>query len=130
MVVKENSVLCSVIKTKQIRAVCTACNKCITKRTGYKHYLDLCTGCLHEKNHGKRHPFKKHHKYARPWVVHKKDKCEKCGFIPQHTCQLDVDHIDGDKKNNNPSNYQTLCSNCHRLKTFLNKDSTGKKKAV
>jgi 5-methylcytosine-specific restriction endonuclease McrA len=32
--------------------------------------------------------------------------------------QLDVDHIDGNHRNNNPENLQTLCANCHRLKTF------------
>ena len=56
------------------------------------------------------------------YIVHKKDKCENCGFTPIHMCQLDVDHIDGNHKNNNISNLQTLCSNCHRLKTYVNKD--------
>ena len=57
-----------------------------------------------------------------PYKKYKKDKCEKCGFIPEHKCQLDVDHIDGNHNNNDLSNLQTLCSNCHRLKTFKNKD--------
>jgi hypothetical protein len=53
---------------------------------------------------------------------HKKDKCELCGFVPVHSCQLDVDHIDGNRNNNDLANLQTLCANCHRLKTKLNKD--------
>jgi len=53
---------------------------------------------------------------------HKKDRCESCGFIPVSSVQLDVDHIDGNNKNNNLDNLQTLCANCHRLKTFLNND--------
>jgi len=61
-----------------------------------------------------------------PYRLHKKDKCEICNFVPVHTSQLDVDHIDGNKKNNDPSNLQTLCANCHRLKTFLNKDGSYK----
>jgi 5-methylcytosine-specific restriction endonuclease McrA len=36
---------------------------------------------------------------------------------------LDVDHIDGDRFNNDPANLQTLCANCHRLKTHLAGDS-------
>ena len=48
--------------------------------------------------------------------------CEKCGFLAEHQVQLDIDHIDGDHKNDDPSNLQTLCANCHRLKTLLNKD--------
>ena len=49
----------------------------------------------------------------------KGDVCEFCGFIPVNKVQLDVDHIDGDHSNNDPSNLQTLCANCHRLKTFI-----------
>lgn len=36
--------------------------------------------------------------------------------------QLTVDHIDGDPNNNDPKNLQTLCRNCHDLKTHLFKD--------
>lgn len=56
----------------------------------------------------------------------KKDKCEQCNFVPVHSCQLDVDHIDGNKDNNSESNLQTLCANCHRLKTHVNKDYMAK----
>lgn len=61
--------------------------------------------------------------YRHPWSKYKKDYCEACGFVAEHYCQLDVDHIDGNKKNNDPSNFQTLCANCHRLKTFKNRDN-------
>jgi len=44
--------------------------------------------------------------------------CEMCGFVPEHKCQLDVDHIDGNHSNDDPTNLQTLCANCHRLKTY------------
>lgn len=57
-----------------------------------------------------------------PYKIYKKEKCERCGFVPEHSSQLDVDHIDGDNSNNQPSNLQTLCSNCHRIKTYTNKD--------
>jgi len=49
-------------------------------------------------------------------------KCIRCHFIPEDTCQLDVDHIDGNRQNNSLDNLQTLCANCHRLKTKLNND--------
>jgi hypothetical protein len=61
-------------------------------------------------------------KTRRKYTKHKKDVCENCGFIPMHKCQLDVDHIDGNHNNNDILNLQTLCANCHRLKTYLNKD--------
>lgn len=52
----------------------------------------------------------------------KGDHCQLCNFVPIDTIQLDIDHIDGDPSNNNPDNLQTLCANCHRLKTKLNND--------
>lgn len=45
-----------------------------------------------------------------------------CGFVPVDECQLDVDHINGDHSDNSIENLQTLCANCHRLKTKLNED--------
>jgi len=51
----------------------------------------------------------------RPWRKHLADSCERCGFIPEHQCQLDIHHRDEDKSNNDPSNLQTVCSNCHRI---------------
>ncbi len=52
----------------------------------------------------------------------KKTHCEKCGFVPVHPVQLDVDHIDGNHTNNSRENLMTLCANCHRLKTIECKD--------
>ena len=53
-------------------------------------------------------------KYSRPWTEYKGTRCEKCGF-EGHPVQLDVHHKDHDKNNNDPSNLETLCANCHRL---------------
>ena len=66
---------------------------------------------------------KAYNKLIYPYTVHKKDYCQHCNFKPVHISQLDVDHIDGDRWNNDPSNLQTLCANCHRLKTHLSDDS-------
>jgi 5-methylcytosine-specific restriction endonuclease McrA len=57
-------------------------------------------------------------------IIRKKETmtCERCGFKAEDPCQLDIDHIDGNHSNNDPSNHQVLCANCHRLKTKLNKD--------
>ena len=56
------------------------------------------------------------------YTTFKKDYCELCGFKAIHRVQLDVDHIDGNHMNNDESNLQTLCANCHRLKTHMNND--------
>lgn len=61
---------------------------------------------------------------------HKKDYCENVDARLGFTCtstvlisdQLEVDHIDGDKKNGDESNLQTLCACCHRYKTSMNGD--------
>ena len=53
----------------------------------------------------------------------KKNYCEECGFKAKHGCQLDVDHKDGNHKNKSDRNIQTLCANCHRLKTKLRRES-------
>lgn len=69
----------------------------------------------------------------RPWVNYKKDHCEwhdGCDFRIQHPCQLGVDHIDGNRKNNDPSNLWTLCHNHHALKTYLNEDYNRRKPLV
>lgn len=63
-----------------------------------------------------------------PYSKYKQDSCQKCGFVAEHPCQLDVDHIDGNHANNDPSNLQTLCANCHRLKTWVAKDGYGYRK--
>jgi hypothetical protein len=60
--------------------------------------------------------------YAKKYRLFKKDICEKCAFVASHPCQLDVDHIDGNRNNNAIFNLQTLCANCHRLKTHINKE--------
>lgn len=63
-----------------------------------------------------------------PYRLFKGPSCEHCGFVPKHPAQLDVDHIDGDSTNHIQSNLQTLCANCHRLKTIENKDHMKSKK--
>ena len=64
----------------------------------------------------------------RPGVTpHKKEFCEnrdkrlgfRCDATIINECQLEMDHIDGDRFNNVPENVQTLCRNCHAIKTKM-----------
>lgn len=94
-----------------IRGVCITCNKNPQKSKGKKNnktiYASICSTC-HQKKYRRLRGYRRF----------KKDVCSFCGFVPVHACQLDVDHIDGNHKNNKIENLQTLCANCHRLKTF------------
>ena len=54
--------------------------------------------------------------------ANKKTYCESCGYVPDNKGKLDVDHIDGNKSNNDESNLQTLCRPCHINKTVENKE--------
>ena len=107
---------------RNVREICVRCNVNPQKRvSGKDTYRAICSTCediLYYKNYPNRNAM---------YRIHKKDHCEFCGFIPVDQCQLDVDHIDGNKNNNDTNNLQTLCANCHRLKTKLNKDGTYKR---
>lgn len=72
-----------------------------------------------------------YHKYRK----YKKDYCEnndghlgfectvpKDMFLIEGKSVLQVDHLDGNPKNNNESNLKTYCPTCHRIKTYRNND--------
>ena len=66
--------------------------------------------------------------------------CQRCGFKAEHSCQLDIDHIDRlskdkrsagraidpswayDRIKQQLSGCQVLCKNCHSVKTYQSKD--------
>jgi len=92
-------------------------------------YRPMCINCknaLTKPNGTSKHGFQKWHKYCSTCAtaiynqkfghrLNKKTKCDKCGFVPQDKCQLDIVYKDGDKNNKVKSNIQTLCANCNRL---------------
>ena len=89
----------------------------------------LCEHCkvsLAKSNGISKHGFKKWHKYCvecskaaynskHGYLLDKKNECERCGFVPEDKCQLDIVYKDGNKKNKASSNLVTLCANCSRL---------------
>lgn len=79
--------------------------------------VKYCDDC--RKNAKSKRP-EKRPKYL--WKLKQPLVCSRCGFVPENPVQLDVDHKDGNRENDVPSNYQLLCVNCHRLKTHANKD--------
>lgn len=60
--------------------------------------------------HNRFAPDRKHNKGSKKYKPLAK-KCAKCGTT---SGQLDIDHKDGNRKNNNRSNLRYLCRSCHR----------------
>lgn len=108
-------------------ADCSECGPNVPMRVSYTDEASK----VHWRCHTKYNSVKT--QIERPWTVHKKDYCEwheGCDFKIVHPCQLAVDHIDGNKQNNDPSNLQTLCHNHHALKTLLAGDHVAWRKVA
>lgn len=56
------------------------------------------------------------------------EKCSKCGLGPEYNGKplvLQLDHIDGDRTNNDADNIRILCPNCHsQTETFNGKNKS------
>lgn len=105
-----------------VQGICVLCLERKQVSRGHGKYRPVCTKC-HLARGGRLHKYSPRRRdISIDYTSFKKEVCERCGFVPEHSCQLDVDHIDGNRYNNSQSNLQTLCANCHRLKTLLNQD--------
>jgi hypothetical protein len=64
----------------------------------------------------------------KPWrlVIQDDSVCSRCGFIPEHRVQLDVNHKNGNRYDNRPENWEILCANCHRLETYVSEHYANK----
>ena len=123
------------------------CNNHITEWTG-KGSHTLC-----EEHQKTLREFKGFARLDRPYTLHKKLKCDACGHEPYNNIRLrlepalertvyayrllQVDHIvpptNPDDKYilehecNHPDNLQTLCGDCHQIKTLKSGDFTNNK---
>lgn len=91
------------------------CKLCMNERTRlwFKNNQRVMTPTRRAKNRLKVKLRK------RPYLKYRKDICRRCNFVAERVCQLTVDHIDKDRANNNVNNLQTLCHNCHNLKSYI-----------
>ncbi len=91
-------------RTAEIERPLCACGTPVMRTSytleGYAVWTTACTNC--------RYAARKH----------RKDYCEKCGG----TNRLSIDHIDGNRQNNNLNNLQTLCKPSHDIKTTENNE--------
>jgi hypothetical protein len=77
-----------------------------TLKDGSPSFGDKCRTCRGRQRYG----------------IVKGSICEECNFVPKVSAQLEIDHIDGDRNNNDKSNLRTLCCNCHAYKSYMQKD--------
>jgi hypothetical protein len=95
-------------------------------RQPHRPFCENCKVSLAKTNGLSKHGFTKWHKYCSSCAkaiydskyghrLNKKQKCDKCSFVPQDKCQLDIVYKDSNKKNKDKSNIRTLCANCNRL---------------
>lgn len=94
------------------------CLQCPNKRAKVGYFTDgepkysrLCNTCRKRK----------YDRASFLWKRENKDTvCGECGFESEHLCQMDIDHVipifEGGE--NDDDNLQTLCANCHRLKSY------------
>lgn len=56
-----------------------------------------------------------HHARRRRVLIEQENKCNKCGLINwlDNPISLELEHIDGNNKNNDRDNLECLCPNCH-----------------
>lgn len=93
-------------------------------RDGWIIWRAYCSAC-HQANRGLQ-------SYAPEVVPVRKDYCENIDGRLGEVCeaknlrpfQFDLDHVDGNKENTAPENLQTLCKNCHALKTMQEGDNS------
>ena len=103
------------------------CNTFCQKEYEYKVYIDKwhkgvvngMKGKYQISNHIRRYLFEKYD-----------SKCFKCGWgernIYSKVIPLEIDHIDGNYKNNSESNLVLLCPNCHALTATYKGANRGK----
>jgi hypothetical protein len=131
------------------RSVCNSCfKKELAAKHGVKNPIEITArrqgfNSIYEyaKSNAIKAGYSSYTEYTNtfhPYRKHRKDYCENtdgrlgyvCESVIRIPAQLEVDHIDGNPKNNDPSNLQTLCSLCHKYKTLMQKDysTPGRKK--
>lgn len=104
---------------------CKVCNKELLKRSSKIYCSNKCQGLerRQEKNKAiEENPNNKSigQQAIRKYLINKCGaKCMECGWDKvnktTNLCPIELEHIDGNSKNNNLNNLKLLCPNCHSL---------------
>ena len=114
------------VETEKRTAICAACGPVRIRRGSYTKSGQIVWRCINTayrqsrrggKASRRRYMAKRRTSKERRRLAFKQSTCERCGFEAAHPSQIDVHHIDGNRANDHPENWQSLCANCHRLAT-------------
>lgn len=108
----------------RISVNCVVCGSNIERTACHLHKSGknvcgpICRGAL------KRKVRPKNSGYARKWVQARggAKECERCKFS-DHPEILVVHHKDRNRGNNNPSNFEILCPNCHAIEHYVDRQN-------
>lgn len=103
------------------------CSGCHSRRTAARHGLKRISQLTAQRASMTETEYKNQY---HPYLKHRRDFCEnrdgrlgyRCRYKIRHSAQLQVDHINGNPRDNSVTNLQTLCANCHVFKTHANQD--------
>jgi 5-methylcytosine-specific restriction endonuclease McrA len=114
---------------------CKQCGQVFKRHAGASHQKFCSTTCYNKSRYKPKLPKGRHGSPPGPlspnwkggisrrfYRMYLKEKCERCGsgqFVLVH-------HIDEDRKNNQPSNLETLCKRCHQKHHETSRDSHGR----
>lgn len=122
---------CSQIsRRKQVNVKCDVCGKdilrtiSVVKKSKYNFCSRKCKTKAQKVNSGEKFNELRPQHYGTGLTNYREralefygEVCSKCGYC-RNILALEVDHIDGNRKNNELLNLQVLCANCHKIKTF------------
>jgi len=93
------------------------CPKCETKR---RKASDDRRGSASSRGYGSRW------RRVRLVQLAKEPLCRMCADLGTTTAAREVDHIDGDPRNNNRRNLRSLCKSCHSARTGRDQGAFGR----